>query len=1716
MPAVNVARTDTFEQQRVKINEIGAAIFNVTAGGSDLSTGILKLGDGTRFIPSLAFTSDSELGLYKPRQDTIGFVANTKKLFDISDISLKGYKDFILEKNVLITTGITVSNSGSGYDEGTYTDVPFIGGTGDGGTAEIDVVGFDGTILNIGANYTQGQYTGIPLIGGNGNGATCEFVIPELEGGITDAGSGYPIGNYSSVPTTTNGSGSNATLNITVSGTTNIAGNVANSGSGYTQGLYAQIDVYNVATQTYVVAAVANPGAPPPNEIYTLNGTNKPVLTLEIGNTYRFDLSDTGLSTHPFYFHGASVLDALPDTFTVVPFGIAGQAGAFVDLVIHDTAAPQTIGYDCAAHAGMGNSISVVSGTPASSGRGSTANVTVDSNGNVTDVTFTQVGEGYSAGDTLRFVDAQIGGGSGATYAVTGVTYNSTVTAATVASAGQDYSANDTLGIDNTFFGGLGSGFEFTVTSNPGKVTEFDVSAYGSGYQVGDLLALPTGVSGLSTVLGGTITGVNTTLISGSAQITVADTSILQVGMNVFNGVGDVGFVAQGAVIKSIDSATTLTMSLGIGGPDAPPDVPGAASLTFTSPNPTQIVLTSVAGIAIGDVVQQTGGTGVLAADTTVSSIDEPNLTVVLNNAPTTPGSATLSFLPSFGIGTTAFSYRVDVLGAVKQVQVINGGNGYSATDVLTVSPTDLVQPITKTAKWYGIQTLTLQGTVSSSAISVGDSIKKRDGAVVQVTLTTGTSVLAAADQTYNNVAATGGSGSGLTVQVIRGGDGSPSVIVDGAGFDYVQGESVTVAGNLVGGATPADDIILEISSITTFDTHDVVGVNSAGGNIVSLAVANLSQGLDTDFLGADGIVAGGNTYTVFTASTTATDYRIFIDDVFTPDLTLYVGSTYSFDLTGQGNPNHTFALSAFEGGNKAPSFYDGYSVTLDDTTAVVSVSSTTNLAVGMLVTASGDGTITTGTKILSVDSLTQITLDQVPSGSGNALLTFTGSEYTDGVVREATSLKIKITDSTPNLYYYDEGALGLTSGFNFDTAAVLTVSANNPKTFGSGLQITVDEVESSDIIKSDVDTGDVSAETFTATTNITTLDATVTQTLTAPDIDGTAITAETIDSASSLTVTTASSFYISSNIDVFDPNTQLSTLSITLADGNLSTQGQLKTLSDLNVNDQIQIETNEIRSLGSNDLLLVPSPGRIANFNTDSALQIPVGDTNARPPSNQLSDGQIRFNTDTQQYEGYNATNSAWSSLGGVRDLDGNTYIKAEASVGANDNTLWFINDGINTLKVTNEYLEFVNCKKISSSNTTAPVYTEWNANTPVTLGQYLKYKNNLFEVTTAGSTAPSGSEPTDTSGNAFVNGTCELTFWGLAVSTLTFEEISEVRVAPLGGTPLVVNGELRFADNIISTDVNDLLIRPNSGKKVTIDTNTSLTIPVGADGDRGAAIQGAIRFNTTSTQFEGYDGTNWGSLGGVKDVDQNTYIIPESAPGANENTLFFYNDNVKTLEVTPISLDFYGIDTIRSMTSNEFEVTASLVTWDNATSTLDNTSATTTFLHTTKQYFDLGLSAGLVVDPVLRLDNQGDVYLNIGFGSGTFDGVKIFDGDLKEFELADTKILSERITLTKGTVNNGSSDLYDIALAVGCKTTVTCYDVTTGEKEFIEFGITDDGTDVFHSEYGNLRTDYQLIIPTFELTGSNVVRLNIEIGAAVPTTHQVITTIVSNVTKK
>ena len=82
MPAINVARTDTFELQRQKINQIGDQIFNITQGGSDLATGNLKLGDGTLAAPSLAFVNDVKLGIYRVATNVLGFASNSKKILN--------------------------------------------------------------------------------------------------------------------------------------------------------------------------------------------------------------------------------------------------------------------------------------------------------------------------------------------------------------------------------------------------------------------------------------------------------------------------------------------------------------------------------------------------------------------------------------------------------------------------------------------------------------------------------------------------------------------------------------------------------------------------------------------------------------------------------------------------------------------------------------------------------------------------------------------------------------------------------------------------------------------------------------------------------------------------------------------------------------------------------------------------------------------------------------------------------------------------------------------------------------------------------------------------------------------------------------------------------------------------------------------------------------------------------------------------------------------------------------------------------------------------------------------------------------------------------------------------------------------------------------------------------------------------------------------------
>jgi hypothetical protein len=129
-------------------------------------------------------------------------------------------------------------------------------------------------------------------------------------------------------------------------------------------------------------------------------------------------------------------------------------------------------------------------------------------------------------------------------------------------------------------------------------------------------------------------------------------------------------------------------------------------------------------------------------------------------------------------------------------------------------------------------------------------------------------------------------------------------------------------------------------------------------------------------------------------------------------------------------------------------------------------------------------------------------------------------------------------------------------------------------------------------------------------------------------------------------------------------------------------------------------------------------------------------------------------------------------------------------------------------------------------------------------------------------------------------------------------------------GGDVIIKTGQVSTTSDIEHTSVERIRVDTSGKTTVTGYTDfafdTAIKVPVGTTAQRPgetgvtvSAAQGQIRYNTSDSTFEGYDGANWGSLGGVKDVDGNTYIVAETSAGANNNELDFWTDNVHRMQI-------------------------------------------------------------------------------------------------------------------------------------------------------------------------------------------------------------------------
>ena len=107
----------------------------------------------------------------------------------------------------------------------------------------------------------------------------------------------------------------------------------------------------------------------------------------------------------------------------------------------------------------------------------------------------------------------------------------------------------------------------------------------------------------------------------------------------------------------------------------------------------------------------------------------------------------------------------------------------------------------------------------------------------------------------------------------------------------------------------------------------------------------------------------------------------------------------------------------------------------------------------------------------------------------------------------------------------------------------------------------------------------------------------------------------------------------------------------------------------------------------------------------------------------------------------------------------------------------------------------------------------------------------------------------------NDFAMGNVTITGGAISGATLSTSSFT------LGGIAITATGtEINYVDGVTSAVQTQL-----DAKVIKTADTGSAVIPTGTEAERdGSPVAGYLRFNSDATSFEGYNGTDWGSIGG------------------------------------------------------------------------------------------------------------------------------------------------------------------------------------------------------------------------------------------------------------
>jgi hypothetical protein len=238
-----------------------------------------------------------------------------------------------------------------------------------------------------------------------------------------------------------------------------------------------------------------------------------------------------------------------------------------------------------------------------------------------------------------------------------------------------------------------------------------------------------------------------------------------------------------------------------------------------------------------------------------------------------------------------------------------------------------------------------------------------------------------------------------------------------------------------------------------------------------------------------------------------------------------------------------------------------------------------------------------------------------------------------------------------------------------------------------------------------------------------------------------------------------------------------------------------------------------------------------------------------------------------------------------------------------------------------------------------------------------------------------------TTVTGNVVLSGEFTVPDITISNSTITTNTGSlDLNLTANGSGSVIFQGIKVTNNNIqVNTTNTDLLLTPNGSGSVVVNNTQSFVIPVGTTTERPASpANGMIRYNTTNTSYEGYSSGQWAKLSGVQSIDGKTRITPELTPGAGDNTIRFYVNNVSKTYIDSTKL--YTDD----FQTSGIEISNNTISAISADSDVNLTTSGTGGVVIGNLKFTSNTISNVATDAVTTFNETGSGYVKISGTNG------------------------------------------------------------------------------------------------------------------------------------